>query len=80
LLGALFFLLFGYLIQTSEIANLDTLVWSVGIVLYAFLLRIIQLKISKIPLFPFAIRGTKRAYNHLVIPVDCARAQDIVNQ
>jgi hypothetical protein len=52
LVRALFFLLFGYLIQTSEIANLDTLVWSVGIVLGVFLLRIIQLKISKIPLFP----------------------------
>jgi cell volume regulation protein A len=52
LVRALFFLLFGYLIQTSEIVNLDTLVWSVGIVLGVFILRTIQLKISKIPLFP----------------------------
>jgi cell volume regulation protein A len=52
LVRALFFLLFGYLIQTSEIVNLDTLVWSVGIVLGIFILRTIQLKISKIPLFP----------------------------
>jgi hypothetical protein len=36
LVRALFFFLFGYLIQTSEIANLDTLVWSVGIVLGVF--------------------------------------------
>jgi cell volume regulation protein A len=52
LVRALFFLLFGYLIKTSEIVNVDTLVWSVGIVLGVFILRIIQLKISKIPLFP----------------------------
>ncbi|HEY4618030.1 MAG TPA: sodium:proton antiporter [Flavobacterium sp.] len=52
LVRALFFLLFGYLIKTSEIINVDTLVWSVGIVLGIFVLRIIQLKISKIPLFP----------------------------
>lgn len=52
LVRALFFLLFGYLIKTSEIVNVDTLVWSGGIVLGVFVLRIIQLKISKIPLFP----------------------------
>ncbi|OCB76130.1 sodium:proton antiporter [Flavobacterium crassostreae] len=52
LVRALFFLLFGYLIKTSEIINTETLVWAVGIVLILFLLRLIQLKISKIPLFP----------------------------
>lgn len=52
LVRALFFLLFGYLIQTSEIINTDTLVWAVGIVIILFILRYLQLKISKIPMFP----------------------------
>lgn len=52
LLRALFFILFGYLIETSEVLNLNTLPWSVGIVAVALLLRIIQLKISRIPLNP----------------------------
>jgi Kef-type K+ transport system membrane component KefB len=52
LVRALFFLLFGYLIKTAEIINADTLVWAIGIVAILFLLRFIQLKVSKIPLFP----------------------------
>lgn len=52
LVRALFFLLFGYLIKTSEILNLDTLLWAVGIVLAIYALRAIQLYFSKIPLFP----------------------------
>lgn len=52
LVRALFFLLFGYLIKTAEIINTDTFIWALGIVAMLFLLRFIQLKISKIPLFP----------------------------
>ena len=52
LVRALFFLLFGYLIKTSEILNLDTLLWAVCIVLAIYALRAIQLYVSKIPLFP----------------------------
>lgn len=52
LVRALFFLLFGYLIQVSEILNTDTLIWSVGISAAIFLFRAIQLKLSKIPLSP----------------------------
>ena len=52
LVRALFFLLFGYLIKTSEIINIDTLGWAVIIVLILFVLRFIQLKVSKIPLSP----------------------------
>ena len=52
LVRALFFLLFGYLIKTSEIINTDTLIWAVGIVFILFILRLVQLKISKIPMFP----------------------------
>jgi Kef-type K+ transport system membrane component KefB len=52
LVRALFFLLFGYLIKTSEIINPDTFVWALGIVALLFFLRFIQLFVSKIPLFP----------------------------
>lgn len=49
---ALFFLLFGYLIETSEILNTETLVWAVPIVILIFAIRVIQLLLSKTPLMP----------------------------
>lgn len=52
LVRALFFLLFGYLIKTREILNTETLIWAVGIVVAIFIIRAIQLKISKIELSP----------------------------
>ena len=52
LVRALFFLLFGYLIETIEVLNTDTLFWSVSIVFFIFAFRTIQLKLSKLPLRP----------------------------
>ncbi|WP_200979101.1 cation:proton antiporter [Echinicola sp. 20G] len=52
LIRSLFFLLFGYLLETSEILNTTTLVWSVGIVALIFILRALQLKLSNLPLKP----------------------------
>lgn len=52
LIRALFFIVFGYLIDSAEVVNLTTLPWSIGIVVTALLVRIIQLKISKISLDP----------------------------
>ncbi len=52
LVRALFFLLFGYLIETNEVLNTDTLVWAVVIVFFIFLFRTIQLKLSRLPLKP----------------------------
>ena len=52
LVRALFFILFGYLLQTSEIINTDTLLLSGGIVVIIFIFRILQLKISRLPLNP----------------------------
>lgn len=52
LVRALFFLLFGYLINLSEVVNLETLFWAIGIVITIFIFRIIQLKLSKIPIKP----------------------------
>jgi len=52
LVRALFFLLFGYLIQAKEILNTDTLIWAVGIVTAILLFRSVQLKLSKLSLSP----------------------------
>lgn len=52
LVRALFFLLFGYLLKTSEILNTDTLLWALVIVVIIFGFRILQLKLSKLPLKP----------------------------
>ncbi|MBK6731466.1 MAG: sodium:proton antiporter [Bacteroidetes bacterium] len=52
LVRAVFFLLFGYLMDTKEIINTETLKWSGGIVIAIFLIRAIQLRIFKLPLKP----------------------------
>ena len=52
LIRSLFFLLFGYLIETKEILNTETLIWSIGIVVAIFIFRTIQLLLSKLPLLP----------------------------
>ncbi|MDX1651182.1 MAG: sodium:proton antiporter [Brumimicrobium sp.] len=52
LIRALFFLLFGFLIETSELLNQETLIWSSGIVGAIFLIRFVQLKLSGLPTVP----------------------------
>ncbi len=52
LIRALFFLLFGYLIETNEVLNTDTFIWALAIVFFIFAFRFIQLKLSKLPLKP----------------------------
>jgi len=52
LIKSLFFILFGFLIQTSEILNIETLIWSIVIVIAIFLFRYIQLKLLKLPIVP----------------------------
>ncbi len=52
LVRALFFLLFGYMMETRQIINLETLPWSVGIVVLIFTMRVIQLRMSSTLVFP----------------------------
>lgn len=52
MLRSLFFLLFGYMIETKELLNGETLVWAFGITGIIFILRILQLWISRLPLVP----------------------------
>ena len=52
LIRTLFFILFGFLIETEEILNTNTLVWSVGIVAGILIVRYIFLKFTKLPITP----------------------------
>lgn len=71
LIRALFFLLFGFLIQTQELLNAQTIVWSLGIVTSIFLLRFLLVKIfglSVVPLGFIAPRGLITILLFLNIP------------
>ncbi|MGB3077534.1 MAG: hypothetical protein WBB31_00530 [Saprospiraceae bacterium] len=52
LIRALFFMLFGFLIEAKEIMNTETILWAAAIVATIILLRWIMLKISKLPASP----------------------------
>ena len=52
LIRALFFMLFGFLLQTQEIINPDTLPWAIAIALGIIITRWIALWLLKLPVFP----------------------------
>jgi hypothetical protein len=52
LVRVMFFLLFGFLIKTEELLDLETFYWSSSIVALIFIIRFIQLKISKVQVMP----------------------------
>lgn len=52
LVRALFFLVFGFLMETSEILSTETLLWAISISILIYLFRAIQLKLSNLPLKP----------------------------
>jgi potassium/hydrogen antiporter len=49
---SLFFLLFGYLIETSDILNTSSLIWALIVCVVIYLFRVIQLRLSGLPLKP----------------------------
>jgi Kef-type K+ transport system membrane component KefB len=60
LVRSIFFLLFGFLLQTSEILNQETFVWALAIVFFIYVVRALQLRFfgySLIPLLFIAPRG-----------------------
>ncbi|HLP50239.1 MAG TPA: hypothetical protein VK154_05105 [Chitinophagales bacterium] len=60
LVRALFFIVFGYLMEAAEILNTDSLPWAAGIVVAILIIRWLTLKIAKIqtsPLLFVAPRG-----------------------
>lgn len=77
LIRSLFFLLFGYLIETSEILNLETLIWAVLIAIGILGIRAIHLKIFKLPFKPLlfiAPRGLITILLFLSIPYESSLA------
>jgi len=52
IIRALFFLLFGYLMNTEELLNIATFPWAIGITLAILIIRYLQLKLSFIPVSP----------------------------
>lgn len=69
---SLFFLLFGYIIETSELLNTNTLVWAIAISGGIFLVRFIFLKLSGQNVFPLlfiAPRGLITILLFISIPV-----------
>lgn len=81
LIRSLFFLLFGYLIQTSELLNSKTLTWAFGITFMIFFFRFIFLKLFKLPFNPLiflAPRGLITILLFLTIPK--SQTLDFVNK
>jgi cell volume regulation protein A len=73
LVRSLFFLLFGFQIETAEILNLDSVLWAIGICLGIYLIRAISLKLMRIeqrPLLFIAPRGLITVLLFLSIPVE----------
>ena len=72
LIRALFFLLFGFLIETHEMLNTNTLIWTVPITLAIFFIRFLFLRILKLPtnsLLGIAPRGLITILLFLSIPI-----------
>jgi cell volume regulation protein A len=73
LIRSLFFLMFGFLIETQQVINLETLPWAVVIVGLILLFRVIQLLLSRLPLMPLlfiAPRGLITILLFISIPPD----------
>lgn len=72
LIRTLFFLLFGYLLETADILNQETALWAFAIVAGAYVIRIIQLRwfgIRLHPLLYIAPRGLITILLYLSIPI-----------
>ncbi|HNP48083.1 MAG TPA: sodium:proton antiporter [Bacteroidia bacterium] len=81
LIRALFFLLFGYLIETNEVLNADTFIWACAIVFFIFAFRAIQLKLSKLPLLPLLFIAPRGLITILLfLSIESTHAISLVNK
>jgi NhaP-type Na+/H+ or K+/H+ antiporter len=77
----LFFILFGYLMETSEILNTHTLIWAIGIAAVIFIIRRIQLKISKLPVTPLLFLAPRGLITILLfLSIEPAQQIPLVNR
>lgn len=75
LIRVLFFIVFGFVMELSEILNAQTLPMSIVVIVLIFAVRAIQLKLSKAPIFPLvfiAPRGLITILLFLSIPAELA--------
>jgi cell volume regulation protein A len=75
LVRSVFFILFGYLIETAEVLNTETLVWAISIVAAIFSVRAVILLLYKFPVRPLlfiAPRGLITILLFLSIPASQA--------
>lgn len=80
LIRSLFFLLFGFLVKTSELLNTKSILWAVGICALIYSIRLVLLKVFRFPLQPLlfiAPRGLITILLFLSIPVSAH--SDLIN-
>ena len=81
LIRALFFLLFGYLIETHELLNSDTLLWAAGIVAAIFAIRAVQLRLAGLPASPLLYIAPRGLITILLfLSIDPAQQIALINK
>lgn len=81
LIRTIFFLLFGYMMNTAEIINEESLLWSIGIVGAIFIFRLIQLLFSKLPLRPLLMIAPRGLITILLfLAISSEQTIDLVNK
>lgn len=81
LIRSLFFLLFGYLIETEELMNPTTLNWAMVIVTIIFIVRFIQIKLSGLSVIPLLFIAPRGLITILLfLSIDPAHAVPFVNK
>lgn len=81
LVRALFFLLFGYLIDSREVLNSDTFFWAVGVMGLIVLFRYLQLRFSNLPIRPLLFVAPRGLITILLyLSIDQTRAIPLVNR
>lgn len=80
LVRSVFFILFGYLINTAELLNTDTLIWSLCITAGIFILRSIHLLLFRLPIFPLLFISPRGLITILLfLSIDPSHSISLVN-
>lgn len=81
LIRALFFLLFGFLMEAAEIINLTTLPWAIAIVVSVIIIRAIALLIAKMPLNPLLFIAPRGLITILLfLSIEADQTFELVNK
>ncbi len=81
LIRSLFFLLFGYLIDTTDLLNTATFTWATAITAGIFILRAVQLLLVRIPFSPLLFMAPRGLITILLfLSIDPALTQGLVDK